>query len=101
MQVKLKKQFLYRVQNENEHNLCQNFNTEKEGVVRNNSSLPVYAGEWVQINVNNYKTHYVKPAQTIEDIAKIYGISQEKILADNNLTNARLFIGQRIKIFNE
>ena len=98
MEIKIKPQFLYRIQNESVHDLCKNFNAEKTGIIRNNNAYPCFAGEWVQINVNDYISHFVKPAQTIEDIAKIYGISPDKIIKDNYLTSTKLFIGQLIKV---
>ncbi len=100
MELKLKKQFLLRVENQNEQQLCNDFNIETENIVRNNNAYPIFCGEYVEININDYKTHFVKPAQTLDDIAKIYNISSEKISADNNLTSPKLFIGQRLKIYN-
>lgn len=101
MRVKQADNFFYRItENQTEALICSNLNTNKSSVLRNNPKLNYYAGEWVKITTNEYLTHIVKPTETIESIAKKYNIAAEKILADNGLESAKLFIGQQLKIFN-
>ncbi len=98
MKFKMCKSFYYRIKNEDVYSV---FGTSKENVLRNNTNLKMYPGEIVKIKLNNYIVHYVKPMQTIEQIAKIYKVDCEKLLKDNMLINKKLFIGQQIKIFNK
>ena len=73
MEIKQSKQFYYRVQDDDTiTNICQKFNTCKENITRNNPTLNLYAGEWILIKGNEFKTHYVKPMETIFDISIKY-----------------------------
>ena len=65
----------------------------------NGTLAPMYEGELVEISINDYISHFVKPAETIEDISKNYNIEIEKIKQDNCLKENKLYIGQRIKIY--
>lgn len=100
MEIKQVKYFYYRVQpDDNFKILIERFNTSKENIIRNNSQIDLYAGEYVYIKENEYRTHIVKPMQTLEKIAEIYNITQEKIIEDNALQTNKLYIGQQLKIF--
>ena len=100
MKISLCKKFIYRIgQNEDIKTLCEKFNTSVENIVRNNQNIPMYEGELVEISINDYISHFVKPAETIEDISKNYNIEIEKIKQDNCLKENKLYIGQRIKIY--
>lgn len=100
MEIKQCKQFYYRVQkNDTMQNICEKLNTCKENIIRNNPTLDLYTGEWVIIKRNEFKTHYVKPMENLEIIAKTYKMTKEKILTDNNLQTEKLFIGQMLKIY--
>lgn len=97
--MEMAKEFYYRVADgDNLSKICQQFNTEPAGIVRNNCDIPLYVGEWVKICVNDFITHFVKPAETIASIAARYSIDKEKLIADNNLSGEKLFIGQKLKI---
>ena len=97
--IRMCNDFYYRVQlGDTEQGLINKFNTSHDGIIRNNSSINLYAGEWVRIKVNDYITHIVKPMETIAKISKKYNIGIDKIMADNSLTTDRLYIGQCIKI---
>ena len=61
----------------------------------------MYKGEWVKIKVNDFILHFVKPAETINDIATLHNVSVEKIKQDNNLESDKLFIGKKLKIYQE
>ena len=100
MHIKPVKSFYYRVDEQtDEKKLFQSFNTDKNGVLRNNPKIKLYSGEWIKIKANDYITHIVKPAENINSIASKYNLLTTKILADNNLTDNKLFIGQLIKIY--
>lgn len=100
MSLKLCNKFMYRVgQNENLNSLCKKFNTSKENVLRNNNNIPIYAGEWIEIKVNDYISHFVRPAETLQDIANTFSLDIDKIKKDNNLANEKVYIGQLIKIY--
>lgn len=102
MELKLKQNFKYRVkENENLNDICHNFNTSKENIVRNNPDIDLFAGEYIEITVNNYVTHIVKPIETLTTIAKNYNQTVEEIMKYNNLSDNNLFIGQRLKIKNK
>ena len=100
MKIVLAKEFLYRVkENDNILDLCMKFNTGKSNIIRNNNKIDLYTGEWIKIKVNDYLSHFVKPMETVSKIAKQYNLSIEKLKADNNLKENRLYIGQLIKIY--
>ena len=54
--------------------------------------------EWIKVKVNNYISHVVKPAQTIDEIAQMYNQNISDIVEFNNLKSQKLFIGQILKI---
>ena len=99
MKIKLCDEFFYRVTNLDE-NIYREFNTEKQNVLRNNEKINLYKGEIIKVKVNDFKTHYVKPAETIKEIADFYSVDVEKLMIDNNLENSKLYIGQRLKVYN-
>lgn len=91
--------FKYRVlPGDTENSICVKFNTSKQNILRNNPQIPLYAGEWIEIEVNNFLSHIVKPMQTLDEISKLYGISVENIKEFNKLQTDKLYIGQLIKI---
>ena len=96
---KTENKFIYRIQiNDTVESICLKFNTSKEKIIRNNANILLYEGEIIEIEVNNYILHFVKPTETINKIADIYKIDIDKIKTTNNLNSDRLFIGQMIKI---
>jgi len=97
MEIRLCEQFDYRIKDKNK-DIYSMFNTSVENVLRNNKDLSLYEGEWVKIKVNDYVTHIVKPAETIDIIAKNYGTKTEQIIEENQLMSDKLFIGQILKI---
>ena len=100
MKIKQCNEFYYRVEvDDNIQLICQKFNTSKENILRNNNNLALYAGEWVIIKQNEFKTHIVKPMETLSSICKIYNVDKEKLKTDNNLETEKLYIGQCIKIY--
>lgn len=99
MEVKQAQNFFYRInKEETENTLCSSLNTCKQGIKRNNSNLKYYVGEWVEISTNDFDVHYVKPTETLTEIAKKHNTTVEKLMADNNLKTDKLFIGQSLKI---
>ena len=98
MKVKVCDEFYFIITN-NEQNIYELLNTSNENILRNNNEIKIYEGEWIKVKVNKFITHHVKPMQTIEDVAKIYNLTTEKIVQDNQLSTNKLFIGQRIKIY--
>lgn len=98
MDIKICDEFYYRITDVN-LDMFSVFNTSKDSILRNNNKINFYPGEWVKIKANDYITHIVKPAETINLIAKLYEISADKIIKDNNIDNLKLFIGQRLKIY--
>ena len=95
-------QFVYRIQEDDTLNsLCLKFNTSIENIKRNNNEIPLFVGELVEIKINEYVTHIVKPAETIGDISKKYDVTMEEIKNNNNLETDKLYIGQIIKIYNK
>ena len=68
--IELAKTFVYRVQdNDTINSICNEFNTTQEKILRNNPNIPIYVGECLEITINNYKTHIVKPMETLEHIS--------------------------------
>jgi len=98
MKLHVDKEFYYRV-NSTKQDLFSNYNTCKENVKRNNENIDLYEGEWIKIKQNDYITHIVKPIETLENVAKTYNISPEKIIKDNDLKIHKLYIGQVLKIY--
>ena len=99
MKIEMSDEFYYRVKDENNISLYQKLNTSKDNVLRNNDRLKFYNGEWVKVKVNDFIIHVVKPTETIDKIAQIYGVEQESLKKVNALKTDKLFIGQTIKIF--
>ncbi len=97
MKIKMCEEFYYRAK-EKDEDVYNKFNSSKEKVLRNNENIKIYAGEWIKIKQNDFITHFVKPVETIEQIARIYNTSAEQIIKDNNLEVSKLFIGQKLKI---
>lgn len=98
--MELANKFYYRVNKERSINeLCEKFNTREELIVRNNESIPLYEGEVVYIEQNEFITYIVKPMDTLSKIAENYGKTEDEIIATNKLDNNKLFIGQLIKIY--
>ena len=98
MKIELEKEFFYRINVEKSNDLYQKFNTGKNNVLRNNDNLDFYNGEWVKIKTNDYITHIVKPAETINSICETYNLEKQKLIDDNNLKSEHLFIGQMLKV---
>ena len=95
----LSKEFYYRVlDGDNLNKIRQRFNTEQENIIRNNSEIPLYAGEWIKIKVNDFITHFVKPTETLKVVSEKYSITPEELASFNNLQTEKLFIGQKLKI---
>ena len=100
MKIKMAPSFWLRVkENDDINSICQKYNSNKQNILRNNPELEMYSGEFIKVNVNDYISHFVKPAETLEYIARIYNKNKEKILQENNLNSEKLFIGQCIKIY--
>ena len=100
--VELCKNFIYRVQSQDTINsICLKFNTNRENIVRNNENIALYEGELIEITTNDYTTHIVKPAQTLEQISQMYSVEMSKKKKDNLLEGDKLFIGQSLKIFKD
>ncbi len=96
----MSRQFYYKIlPNETLKELCQKFNSSTDNILRNNSNLNLYAGEWVKVDVNNFLTYVVKPMETLTDVAKKFDVGKEKLMQDNNLKTDKLFIGQNLKIY--
>lgn len=100
--MEIEKQFVYRVlDGDTLASICLKFNTSIENIVRNNKDIPLFAGELIEIKVNDYIQHFVKPAQTLKDIAEMYNITTEEIKEKNNLQSEKLYIGQVLKIYEK
>lgn len=100
MKIKMAKSFWIRLnQVEKINSLCERYNSSKQNIIRNNPDLDLYLGEWVKVNVNDYITHFVKPAETLSSIAEKYSKSKQEIINDNALKSEKLFIGQYLKIY--
>ncbi|MCQ2555749.1 MAG: LysM peptidoglycan-binding domain-containing protein [Clostridia bacterium] len=100
MEIKTSRQFYYKIlPNESLKELCEKFNSSTDNILRNNSNLNLYAGEWVKVDVNNFFTHIAKPMETLDDVAKKFNVGKEKLVQDNQLETDKLFIGQSIKIY--
>ncbi len=100
MNIELCDEFYYYISNK-DLRIEQLFNSCGDNILRNNNKLNVYEGEWVKIKVNKYISHFVKPAESLDDISKQYSIDKEKIKKDNNLETNRLYVGQMLKIYKE
>ena len=94
MEIELEKKFTYRVcEQDTLNSICIKFNTCKENILRNNNEIPLYAGEIIEITLNDFVIHIIKPTETLESVARIYNISCEELKNLNNLNNNKLFIG--------
>lgn len=98
MEIKLCPSFYYRYNGEGETELNKKFNTDNANIVRNNSDLARYSGEWLKIHALDYVPYIVKPTDDLKKVASKFNISVQKLILDNNLKTEKLFIGQRLKI---
>ncbi len=99
MKIKQADNFFYRIkEDDTSKTICMSLNTSNPNILRNNPKINYYAGEWVKITTNKYKLHIVKPLETLPKIAEKYNTTEGKIIADNHLTQEKLFIGQQLKI---
>ena len=78
--------------------ICLKFGVGSNNIVRNNPNIPFYEGEVVKIIKTTYTKHIVKPMETLTQIAQIYNVSIDEIIAANNLSNKRIFVGQLLTI---
>ena len=100
--MELENNFIYRVEDEDTlASICLRFNTTAENIIRNNKDIPLFVGELIEIKVNEYVSHFVKPAQAIEDIATQYNVTINDIKEKNNLQTDKLYIGQMLKIYTK
>lgn len=98
----MSKEFYYRIRaNDTMRNLQTRFNAEQTNILRNNPNIPLYAGEWVKIKVNDYIIHHVKPMETLKDIANFYKVDIDTIKEYNYLSVDKLYIGQTLKIYKK
>ena len=97
MDIKLCDEFYYKI-DELSFDFFKSFDTDKQGILRNNETIKFYSGEWIKVKVNDYISHVVKPAETLKNIAEKHNISEEEIIKKNNLKTRKLFIGQILKI---
>lgn len=98
MKVKMCTNFSYRITNK-DMDIINLLNTSKNNILRNNYDIDFYNGEWIKVKVNDYLTHIVKPTETLNNIAKKFNLSIEKIKLDNMLDGDKLYIGQILKIY--
>ena len=99
MEIEPLKKFVYRIEQKDTFTtICERFKTSKENILRNNPEIDLYAGELVEITVNDFLTHIVKPTETLSEIANIYGLMEDTIKQQNHLCSEKLFIGQILKI---
>ena len=97
--MELEKKFVYRVEdNDTWEIIYTKFNTSKQNILRNNNDIPLYVGELIEITVNDYITHIVKPMETLKNIAEKYKITVEELKKENDINTDKLFIGQILKI---
>lgn len=99
MKLKLCDEFFYRVKDKD--CLFNFFDTCEENLNRNNSNIKIYNGEYLKIKINDYVIHFVKPMQTLHNIAQIYNTTEEEIELRNDLKSKKLFIGQKLIIPKE
>ena len=98
----ISREFYYRIKsNEKLEGLCEEFNTSLENIVRNNRNIPLYAGEWIKVKVNDYITYRVKPMDTLESVSCQFGVTKEEIYRYNEIYQGKLYIGQILKIYKK
>ena len=102
MEIKTLSKFKYRVKDgDTLSEICSRFNTSKENIFRNNNNIDLFVGEWIEITVNEFLTHIVKPTQTLSQIAQMYNVDVSDIIEFNNLKTDKTYIGQILKINNK
>jgi len=98
--MEIEKQFIYRVQdNDTLASICLKFNTSLENITRNNKDIPLFAGEFIEIKINDYVQHVVKPTETLVKIAQNYNTTENEIINKNCLETDKVYIGQKLKIY--
>ena len=77
--------------------IAQAYNVNTDSIIRNNPNIELYEGEIVKI-IRHNNTHIVKPMQTLDLIAKLHGVTTDKLVKINNLKSTRLFVGQILNL---
>lgn len=98
MEIKryLPNKIYYRLQHgEDKRAVAEKFNTKLTNVTCLNSNY-MSEGDFVVIKNAHQKVHIVKPLETLNEIAKSYGLDEETIINNNQLKTNVLFVGQRL-----
>lgn len=102
--LKQSKEFWYRIHDEKSiRELMDNLDVRENEILRNNNDLPLYAGEMVKIKklvdeMEEPIDYIVRPMDTLDNIAQMFGVKKENIIKENNLKSEKLFIGQKLRI---
>lgn len=88
-----------RVENgDNLTDILSRYQVKPSSIIRNNNTIDLYEGEIIKIICKRATEHIVKPAETLQSIAKLYNKNVDELVQINNLSSSRVFVGQRIII---
>lgn len=96
MEIKkyLPQKILYRIKcDETQQSIAQKFNT----TIFNIKGDSFEEGDFVTILNASENVYAVKPMETIQDIAKKLGTTEENLIEQNHLKSKSLFVGQRLR----
>ena len=83
-------------ENETLESVCNDFKVSINHIKHINNIENAEYGDYVFLDKINLKIHIVRPNQTIEDIALIYGTTPQQIKELNNIS--AIFLGQQLII---
>ena len=82
--------------------IATNFGISKERIIEDNPLFSsIYPGCVLYISGLGEQRIVVRPMQTLDDIAKIYGVDKEEIKKRNGLESDKVFVGMQIYIDKE
>lgn len=92
----LDKEFLFEVKTDNKQAL--NHLLKEKYVVAStiNNNVEFEEGDKIIFKNSNHKSYVVKPLDTLQNIAKKFGVTKERLMEVNSLKSSRVFIGQKL-----
>lgn len=92
----LDKEFLFEVKTDNKQAL--NHLLKEKYVVAStiNNNVEFEEGDKIIFKNSNHKSYVVKPLDTLQNIAKKFGVTEERLMEVNSLKSSRVFIGQKL-----
>ena len=91
------KNIIYKLEDgESLESVCKDFKVNINHIKKINNINFCESGDYIFLDQTQLNIHIVKPNETLSDIAKIYGTTEEEIKKKNNIE--KTFLGQQLII---